>query len=361
MKMSRSCAWRVAVVCGLMLSGGSAFGQGQILPQEIKAATGELSAEQKAALAEFADPLMQGLVAGDPAAVSAARTAILREFNAPNASPSFKNTFSDQIAPALTQAMSSEDDLVRINAMIITTKLTNEAAQELIDKGLSDSNAAVQYWGAKAYRDRVLRFAQPDGRNTLPQAEQREIIDRVKELIATDPAVAIVQSSFEILIALSVPEAQKELLSLLNSRVAKHAAQPQLSYRAEQEALRQLTNKFIRERRVEKADLQAIVSASYRYFVLTSQQMRRGVVLAENQAGHKSMMDSSHQSLAAIAAREQGVELPEGYAEVKDLVKLNSWERLTQIGQRWQQVLQAPPFELQAQQLLIPAPPAPAE
>ena len=38
-------------------------------------------------------------------------------------------------------------DLVRINAMIIATQLTNPEADQLIDVGLSDENAAVQYWG----------------------------------------------------------------------------------------------------------------------------------------------------------------------------------------------------------------------
>lgn len=354
MNSARSCVWLLAVVCGLILAGGPATAQ--ILPQEIKTATGELSAEQRAILAEFVDPLMEGLVSGEPTAVSAGRTAILREFAAPNATPSFKQALSNQVTTHMAQAMASETDLVRINAMIITTQLTNEAAQELIDKGLSDPNGAVQYWGAKAYRDRVLRAVNADGTNRLPASEQREIIQRVKELIDTDPAVAVVQSSFEILIALSVPEAQRELLQLLNDRVAKHAAQPQMSYRADQEAIRQLTSKFIRERRVERADLKQMVSASYRYFALTAQQMGRGIVLDENQPGHKAMMDSSHQALAAICAREQGVELPEGYAEVKDLIKLNSWERLQQISQRWQPVLQAPPFELAAQELMIPVP-----
>lgn len=356
MKMSRSCAWRMAVVCGLMLAGGPAIGQGQILSQDIKAATGELSAEQQATLAAFVDPLMQGLVGGIPADISAARTAILREFSSPAATPSFKQAFSNRISTHMAQAMASEDDLVRINAMIITTQLTNEAAQDLIDKGLSDDNAAVQYWGAKAYRDRVLRAVREDGTNRLPADEQRAIIQRVKQLIATDPAVAVVQASFEILIALSVPEAQRELLVLLNDRVVKHVQQPQMSYRAEQEAIRQLTNKFIRERRIEKVDLQGLMSASFRYYVLTTRQVSQGTVLAENLAGHKAMMDASHQALAAIGAREQGVQLPEGYAEVKDLIRLNSWDKLTQIGQRWQPVLQAPPFELTAQQLLIPAP-----
>ncbi|MEM1353364.1 MAG: hypothetical protein AAGC44_02165 [Planctomycetota bacterium] len=340
----------------LTLTGAPTFGQ--ILPQDIKAATGELTEEQRASLAEFVDPLMEGLVAGNPADISTARTIILREFNSPAATPEFKEAFSNQIGKHMSQAMGAEDELVRINAMIITTRLTTDLAQELIDQGLSDSNAAVQYWGAKAYRDRVLRMVDEQGRSRLPNDEQQKIIQRVKELIETDPVVAVVQSSFEILIALSVPEAQRELLDQLNNRVTKHAQQPQMSYRAEQEALRQLTNKFIRERRVEKRDQQALMSASFRYFMLTTRQMNRGVVLPENQAGHKAMMDTSHQALAAIGAREQGVELPEGFAEVKDLIRLNSWEKLTQVGQRWQPVLQAPPFELIAQQLLIPPPPA---
>lgn len=350
MMNARRIVWLAAVACGMLFAQGPA--RAQILPQDLKIAQGNLSPEQQQQLNDFVDPLMEGLVAGDADAVSTARNVILREFSTPGATDSFKNAFSTQIHGHMADAMASDSDLVRINAMIIATQLTNPEAQAMIDAGLSDPNAAVQYWSAKAYREQVGRTAGPDGTSRLPGNQQRQIVERMDALIATEPAVPVVQTAFDILIALSVPEAQTKMLEILNSRVTQHVDRPQVSYRAEQEAIRQLSTKFARERRIEPADTQALLGASFRFFVLVNEQMKRGNVLPENQAGHKAMLDWCHRSLIGLASKEQGVQLPQGWDEVNDWIKLNQWDKLLDISNRWRALLLEEPFNVTPEQLV---------
>jgi len=319
----------------------------QLLPQDVKIATGTLTAEQSQTVADFVDAWMDKLIDGDQEEVTSAREAFLREFGTPGVTQTFRDAFSTAISSRMGDAISSDDDLVRINAMIVATKLTNEEAETFIDAGLADDNAAVQYWGAKAYLERVER---ENASGNMPGAAQRSMIGKVEAIFGNEPSVPVAGVGFRILDKLTVPEARTAVLELLNARIAAHVGKPQESYVAEQTAIQLLLQRIARETNSDEDEVRATARAAFRYFVLASQQLDQGNVLDSVQPGHQSMLDLCHTSLINMAAKMRSTPPPD-HEEVKDWIKLNNWSNLLEISETWREILTSEPFAIEPDQL----------
>lgn len=334
-------------VCLLALLGADTAGA-QLLPQDVKIAEGTLTAEQQDTVAEFVDAWMARLIDGEQKEITDARAAFLREFATPGITDTFKDAFSTAISARMGEAIASDSDLVRINAMIVATKLTNAEAENFIDEGLADDNAAVQYWSAKAYLERVER-ENSDG-NTMPGAEQRRVIEKVQQIFENNPSVPVAGVGFRILDKLTVSEGRAAILALLNDRTAAHVGKPQESYVAEQTAITLLLQKIARERESDAGDVRETARAAFRYFVLVNQQLDQGNVLDSVKPGHQSMLDLCHNALINMAAK-LGATTPPDTEEVNDWIKLNNWTSLLEIAEVWRGILTGAPFEIDAADL----------
>lgn len=340
----------VALVC---LSACVVFGpsaSAQQIQQDAKIAEGRLNAEQLTSVREFVEAWMGKLIAAEPADVIAGRNAVLREFRTPGISETFRMAYSEEVSKQVAEAIRSENDLVRINAMIIATQLTNDGADALIAAGLADDNAAVQYWSAKAYLQRVERATAEDGPGMSPAA-QRAMIAKVQQIYQGSPSTPVARVGVEILSNLDVPEARETMLTLLHARVANHAANPQDSYLPEQTAIQLLSAEISRERRVDEAQVREVARAAFRYFVLINAQMKTGNVLDAAEPGHLAMLDWCYKCLNAMGAKFPAVTIENDAEEVNDLIKLGEWEELDAAAQRWRAVLTAAPFSIPAEDL----------
>lgn len=337
-------AWLSACV----LLAGSALGQQ--IPQDAKTAEGRLSADQILGVRTFVEAWMGKVVTGEPEDVIAGRNAILREFRTPGITETFRDAFSEEVSKLMGDAIRSESDLVRINAMIIATQLTNDGASALIDAGLADDNAAVQYWGAKAYLERVERATDDDGPGMSP-ADQRAIITKVQQIFAGTPSTPVARVGVEILSNLDAPEARTAMLTLLHNRVLQHAENPQASYLPEQTAIQLLSSEISRELRVDNDQVKEVARAAYRYFVLINAQMKTGNVLESVEPGHLAMLDWCYKCLNAMAAKFPSLDIENDAEQINDLIKLGEWDELDEAGQRWHDILTAAPFSIPADEL----------
>lgn len=334
-------------VLAMVLSPASAWGQ-QIL-QDAKEATGPLNAEQTQSVRDFVEPWMGKLTGGESEDVTAARNAILREFRSTGISDSFRAALSVEVSRLMAEAIQSESDLVRINAMIIATQLTNDGAEQFIDAGLNDPNAAVQYWSAKAYLERVER-AMAEGGAGMPAAEQRSVIQKVQGIFGNEPPTPVARVGIEILSGLTAVEARTATLALLHDRLDVHAAQPQMSYLAEQTAIQLLSEAISLERRSDPGQVTELARAAYRYFVQINEQMQSGNVLESAAPGHLSMMDWCNKCLQAMTGKMEAA-VPPASGEVNDQIRLGRWGDLAEMAQTWHAVLTAPPFSVSADEL----------
>ena len=324
-----------------------AFGQ-QIVQiiQEAKVAERRLTPEQTQSLRDFAQFWMAQLNSIDPEEVSDARNAILQEFRTPGISDVFRDAFSIEIAALMGEAVRSDQDLVRINAMIIATQLTHPEANQIIDLGLNDENAAVQYWGAKAYLYQAERAAEGD--EGMPAEDQHAIIAKIQQVFADSPAIPVARVGFEVLVQLEVPEARDVLLSLLHQRLEDHREHPSASYLAEQAAVRLLTDEISRDRRPDQTQIIEFSRAAYRYFVLTHAQMQAGAVDEDQVPGHLAMMDWCYKCLYAMSVKFPGLNLPNDLAQVNVQIRDAQWDNLQEVAERWHQILTARPFAIDA-------------
>ena len=337
----------VALVCLTACLAFSAPAHGQQIQQDAKIAEGRLTAEQLQSVTDFVGAWMDRLLAGDPENVTDARNAILREFRTPGISETFRDAFSVEVSKRLGDAVRSETDLVRINAMIIATQLTNPEADELIDEGLGDDNAAVQYWSAKAYLQRVERATADDGPGMTPAA-QRAIIGKVQQVYDNSPSTPVARVGIEILSNLDVPEARETMLALLHDRVQYHADNPQASYLPEQTAIQLLSAEISRERRVDEDQVKEVARAAYRYFVLINNQMQTGNILEGVEPGHLSMLDWCYKCLNAMAAKFPNLSFTNDAETINDQIKLGEWDKLADAAQRWRNILTTTPFSIPA-------------
>ena len=132
----------VALVCLTACLAFSAPAHGQQIQQDAKIAEGRLTAEQLQRVPDFVGAWLDRLLAGDPENVTDARNAILREFRTPGISETFRDAFSVEVSKRMGDAVRSETDLVRINAMIIATQLTNP---EALGAGIATAFVATIY------------------------------------------------------------------------------------------------------------------------------------------------------------------------------------------------------------------------
>lgn len=341
------CALAVCLLACLVVSSPAAAQQ---IPQDAKVAEGRLTEQQTQAVRDFVEAWMGRLVSADPEQVASARNAFLREFRTPGITEVFRNAFSVEVSSMMGDAIRAEDDLVRINAMIIATQLTNPGADQLIDVGLGDDNAAVQYWGAKAYLQRVER-AMAEGGPGMPANAQRALITKVQQVFDGAPSTPVARVGFEILSNLDVPEAQGALLGLLHSRVDDHTQNPQASYLPEQTAIQLLSAEISRERQVNNARVAELARAAYRYFTQINAQMQAGTILDEAMAGHKAMMDWCYKCLYAMSAKYPSLNAPNDAGQINDHIQRGRWDDLQAAAERWEAILTAAPFNIPAEDL----------
>ncbi|MEX0774486.1 MAG: HEAT repeat domain-containing protein [Phycisphaeraceae bacterium] len=181
-------------------------------------------------------------------------------------SPAFGTAYSTALSKHLTTALASDQSQVRINAMIVASQLTREVS-DLVGTGLKDENPAVRYWAAKT-------AGQLGQAATLSADEEARVLASLSDALASEKSRLVAQQILLGMSALNIPQANAQLLTLLEARVTTLRANPTQSPAAEMRALLALMTRLTRATGAQTADqLRQAARVLYLYMHLSSQAL----------------------------------------------------------------------------------------
>lgn len=112
-----------------------------------------LNGPQRQAVREFVAEHRVRFQSEDPAEVKRARNALLRPFDNPRISVSFRNAYSDELLPILNAMAGRPGDLATVNALVVAGSLATQQGAGLVERFRADKNrVAIRYAALSAYR-----------------------------------------------------------------------------------------------------------------------------------------------------------------------------------------------------------------
>jgi len=339
-------------VCSLFVLLSAAEASSQVLPQQIIQAE-RFDATAREAMANMVGPAMDLLIDGTPAEVSEARETLIAPLKNESASVAFRDTFSAMITGRMDRAVTSESELVRINAMIVLTRMTDQGSMAHINAGLEDDSPAVQRWAMKALGQRIAWWQSLGNK----QAEVRAGIQTISAKLnqqGAPPHPIVVGPALEILFTINTPESRAALIEQLNNRVALHAADPNLSYAPERAAVASFANAMALATTPDTASSAGLARAAHRYSILILSQIKAGSISSSNNASAVGMLSQCVLAHGQVAAgiRKQ---LPANQAAaINDWIPARRWDDIQALlVDQWVPILGQAPLNLTAENLAV--------
>ena len=202
------------------------------------------------------------------------REALTEPLRAPG-SDIFKSDYSSRLSRRLRPALSHDDVVVRLNAVMAIGNLIDPGAVPLIESALADSrlgSSAIHLHAARS----AARLAD-SGRLTNDQ--QTSLVASLRTAYEAERAQPAVEEIMKALGALSTDEAVTALLTIINARTSRHAENPRLPLRAEIESLTHLARKMTRQKLENRltngeASVRQMAQVSHRYFCHCAEWLR---------------------------------------------------------------------------------------
>lgn len=336
----RSFGLSAMVLAGVLGASSPAWAQIQnrLEPSIIISTT--INESQQSTIFGYIDNWSQKLIEGEDSEVVTARRRLAEPLGTGGASATFIREYAMRLGERLAPATSSPRLIVRLNAMVVASKLTGETAMPLIRQGLSDESSAVRYWAAKAVRD----IATGDDLDT---SLQMELLDQLTTLLNNENAVPVVQQLMIAIVELNVPAATDELLSALNQRVTMHYRNPGQPLDAERAGLQRLFPKLISaasNNQPVTTSITRIAQASLRYVELVATQLDEGTVPAAQQEGYRQLVLLGDMILRW--AQENMAGSRPAPAAIENAVRAGDWKFVRVQINQWKAVLREHPFNL---------------
>ncbi len=328
-----------------------ALGQSATLPTEVVMSSASLTPAQQNQINQFVVRSVELLLSNEPASVSQGRRQLLDTFTLPGISEMFLASYSPAISRELNgrNALEHESVLVRTNAMIVASRLSDGGVVSLIRQGLTDKNEGVRYWAAVTAAN-----AGPK----LSQADQQVIQTVLSNIWQQEKSIDVLEKMLVAMDALRTPQSSMLLLQALNHRVMLHVADPSLPIKAELEGLQGVTVRTFSAltapgQSVEPQVLKQLVIVLFRYFDLAT-------ALQANQATPQAHLEDlrtitrlAGNFLPRLAARLD-VTLTSRQVNPADV----NANRL--LAEEWRRALTTSAAGISTGDLSIPPPPAPA-
>lgn len=359
------------VLSALALFAIPAAGQAPTISQDVITATGTLTNDQQSQLTEYTaywgvileQAIDDQTVTDDD--VSSARNGLIEPLRNPRATPFFKRSYSEFVSRRLGPLMQADSMRVRLNAMIVVARLTDDGAVKLANDGLNDANPAVRYWAATS----IGSMATVVGANSQPLLSSREKLELLDSLAAqckVEESAEVVQ---QLLLAMTdmdqqdapMPAALKTALGALDGRIDWHRRWPHEPYSAETAALRRIYLKLLQATSPDRALLREMARVTHRYMALVSGQ----IVAAEQQAAaNGSAVDRARTDdwTDMLKICELALQLAHGQLgaqgqlpdPVSPLINFRDWAKINKIAtEDWDKVLEAAPFSFKPEDLRI--------
>lgn len=318
------------------------------LPSDLVKSATTLNANQQKTLDVFIKAWVDRLVAGEDDQVAEARTRLLEIFQK-GGTDIFNLAYSGGLSRELPRALASERVGVRLNAMIVTTKLVDQAAGNLVQTGLKDESPAVRYWAAKA-------LAEMAAKNRLVTAELPVMLRSVIAALEKESAPPVVEQLFRVLPQLQVPDAMVHLLRVLNTRVDLEAQVPGASLRVALQGMQGAFVKLVEEQtksgsKVPPETMRILAMVAYRYMTLAGVELNSGRVPLSRQKEYEQMIELSDTILKWVVGQMSGKDAPT--ADIKPLIFNKQWPDVLLRADQWNKVLVDQPYRLSPKELEV--------
>ncbi len=300
------------------------------------------SPSQRQQVAAFIDQQIAQIQSSDEQAIDQGKARLNAELTLQNANERFIAQLSELTAERLAPLVKDEDVKVRINAMIVLGNARTARALDLVLAGLADDNAGVRYLASKAM-EALLR----SGR--LPDAERTRALDQLSQILVDEGEIFVVGPMLE---ALVQARDNLRVLSVLNQRVAWHAARPAVVYGPESSTFREIfTSLFVGANR-PPSELRELARASARYVLLIAQQevAKSGRIQAD-----ASRLELLNIAVRALEVAHTDLRVSDPLPPVSSAVETRDWPRLVTAGQTWIDLLQSAPFNFDEQAVSVSA------
>lgn len=269
------------LVCAVLAAICTAAPQVQaqaIIPPELRQTSSALSTEEDRLVRDVIAAAVKDLQSDDPQQVMQARRRLIDPLELPNTSEIFEQAYSSHLKLQLPDALGSSAVLVRLNAVIVASHLTDRTAIELLAGPMADEAPAVRYQAAKALGAIVQNARYSD--DASRRQTQMQALEMLRARAAAETMPEIWRPLFESFSVLQIPEARLAVLDALNQQVDAHAAQPHNSVAAEHAALvdayRRIVEQSLQPGGVDAPTAQRLGRVAFRYLLLSAK------VLAEN-------------------------------------------------------------------------------
>lgn len=345
----------MAILCCVVVS-APALGQHDDLPNEVVTAGQALNDAQQRAVNQYVDHWIDGLNSGSDARVVQSRKQLVEPLKLPIATAIFKKAYSTAVSARLLRATNSKDTLTRVNAQIVAGELVDPGAVAIVEVGIKDASPGVRYHGGKAVASVAANIER------FPEADQRKLLAVLVDALAKEEEPQVIRGLLEAMASLPLTDARATVLQVLNDRVPLHAMDPGKPMGAEVKSLRTIFTNVIRESAQSDSPpptrtTRALAQTAFRYMLLSSMIMDKGVVDEVHAADLKQMVERADQVLAwavPTLAPEHKDALPKD--RIQTLVQLNQWVQVLLRVEEWRKLLTVPPIQFKANDLAVPPP-----
>ena len=325
-----------------------AAGPGPI-PGDIRQADSALTDGQQSEIDAYVGGWLEALTSGEASRIARGR-ARLRSPLEPGASAIFYSAYSTALSNRLPRALEAEDELVRVNAMIVAARLRTAGAFRLIVTGLSDASPGVRYWAAKT----VTRLQERVERSVFDDAQRDRLLRELGEVLEEETAQPVVEKVMLALVGLDLKRGAERVLDGMEARVEWHARNAGTEMTADRAGLRRLFRRMLDAQvgeGVPKALARRLTFVAHQYLLLTSRILDEGIADPSRNPTYPRMVQLSD-SVMRWAAGQLGADVPDA---IDAAIRNGDWAVVRLLAEDdWKAILQAPPFELNRMELTIP-------
>lgn len=318
------------------------------LPPDVVKSSTALNANQQKALDAFVRSWVERLSNGEDDQVAEARTKLTEIFQK-GGTDIFNLAYSAALGRDLAKSLTSERVVVRLNAIIVVTKLIDPSAGNLVQTGLKDESPAVRYWAARA-------LAELAAKNRIPQADLPVMLRSVTAALGKEPSPQVVEQLFRVLPQLQVPDAMIRLLQVLNDRVEIEAQTPGASLRVAIQGLQGAFVKLVEEAAKPNAKppqdtLRVLAKVSYRHLILAAVELNAGRVPLARHREYEQMIELGDTVLRWVITQMGGKDAPT--TDIKTLIFNKQWPDVLLRADQWNKILVDQPYKLTTQELEV--------
>jgi hypothetical protein len=352
----RKKSWRVllfALLASFAFAGAS--GGNSLWAQEISQGTisaNNISNAQDQEIQKFVSAWADKLGTGDPEAVRDARTKLMDPLQR-GGTPAFNVTYSKDLSALIRNMVTADKPiLVRLNAMIVASRLVDPGVVPLIQTAVVDDSPAIRFWGAKTASEYATNVKE------IPFADQTVILDSLSGALAREQYSEPLQQMIIAMCKLTIPQATDRVLIGLNNRVTACATNPNTSRSADYQGMRLIFTRLVQQVGsgipVDPKTVVALVKVAYRNALLSA------AVLDANNVNEQYVRDYTEMLTLSDTVMKWGyTDLnPSGTPppSFKDVIPLSQWPKIRLGLLEWEKILQQPPFNIPLQDLKVQLP-----